>query len=213
MASANHKGCRVTKVKRTFRIDKKLSAELDERNKRNGDFTVMVEEALRMYFESRKEVPPVPSVVAKVEPKAKPKYEPYDFEFSQWAWAELNRDYPDMNPPNLESWAKDVRLMRTKDNRTPDQLAFMWSWARKDEFWQSNILSMSKFRKQFDKLVAKAKSNEVKDKNDVFSSDAGTSRSPFHQPYGNTPGVAVVGGNESPSLGNGIQRATIGHDD
>ena len=38
------------------------------------------------------------------------------------------------------------------DNRTPEQVADVIDWCQHDEFWQDNILSPAKLRKQLDKL-------------------------------------------------------------
>jgi len=59
--------------------------------------------------------------------------------------------------PNLETWARCIRLMRERDGRTVAQIRYLWKWARGDPFWQSNILSPEKLRKQFDALVVKIK--------------------------------------------------------
>jgi hypothetical protein len=43
------------------------------------------------------------------------------------------------------------KIMRL-DKRTPEQLAEVIDWCQQDDFWQDNILSPAKLRKQLDKL-------------------------------------------------------------
>jgi len=57
--------------------------------------------------------------------------------------------------PNLESWAKNIDLMIQVDKRQPDEIEKVIIWCQKDEFWQDNILSTAKLRKQFDQLALK----------------------------------------------------------
>jgi hypothetical protein len=64
---------------------------------------------------------------------------------------------PSMKKPNLDSWANTIRLTREQDARQPDEITALFEWANKDGFWQSNILSPEKLRKQWDTLVVKRK--------------------------------------------------------
>jgi hypothetical protein len=56
----------LTKVSRTFRIDKKLSDALDAIHKRNGDYTFHLESALALYS-------PIKAVLDGKQVKAKAK--------------------------------------------------------------------------------------------------------------------------------------------
>jgi len=58
-------------------------------------------------------------------------------------------------------WANDIRLMVEIDNRDPKQIKEVIDWCQEDNFWQNNILSITKLRKQFDKLELKSK--EIKE--------------------------------------------------
>lgn len=49
-----------------------------------------------------------------------------------------------------------ARLLLDRDGYTPEQVVRMIRWATADEFWRTNILSMSKLREKFDQLQAKA---------------------------------------------------------
>jgi len=65
---------------------------------------------------------------------------------------------PGFKEPNLQSWAKDIDMMIHIDNRELSEIRGVIEWSQKDPFWQSNILSAGKLRKQFDQLKAKMKS-------------------------------------------------------
>lgn len=55
-------------------------------------------------------------------------------------------------PTVSKEWARDERLLISKDGRDPKLAEALIRWAQDDEFWRSNVLSMPKFRKQFDRL-------------------------------------------------------------
>ncbi len=57
--------------------------------------------------------------------------------------------------PNFDSWSNTVRLMREQDKLTHREICEVFSWANQDSFWQSNILSPEKLRKQFNQLQIK----------------------------------------------------------
>jgi hypothetical protein len=46
--------------------------------------------------------------------------------------------------------------MMRLDKRDPQEAAYLMTWAQNDHFWRANILSMGKFRKQYDKLKRQA---------------------------------------------------------
>ena len=62
---------------------------------------------------------------------------------------------PNHKKPNLQTWAKDIDLMIRIDTRTPEDIRRVIEWSQNDQFWQSNILSTAKLRKQFDQIWAK----------------------------------------------------------
>jgi len=49
-----------------------------------------------------------------------------------------------------------ARLLLTRDGKTVEQVAAAIRWAQADEFWRSNILSMSKLREKYDTLRLQA---------------------------------------------------------
>lgn len=65
-------------------------------------------------------------------------------------------------PPKITSaWRTSARLLLDTDHRPLQEALWMIDWCQRDEFWRPNVLSMPKFRDQYDQLVLKAKA-EVK---------------------------------------------------
>lgn len=52
----------------------------------------------------------------------------------------------------VEKWADTIRLMIEKDGRAAERIRAVIKWSQADSFWQNNILSPDKLRKQFDRL-------------------------------------------------------------
>jgi len=52
----------------------------------------------------------------------------------------------------LNEWTNNVRLMREQDNHTIEEIDSLLQWSQKNNFWQSNILSMGKFREKWNTL-------------------------------------------------------------
>ena len=59
---------------------------------------------------------------------------------------------PDHKEPDLQEWAYDIDLMIRIDKRDPEVIKKIIIWCQQEEFWQNNILSTSKLRKQYDQL-------------------------------------------------------------
>ncbi|MDP1991017.1 MAG: hypothetical protein Q8K00_08330 [Syntrophales bacterium] len=62
--------------------------------------------------------------------------------------------------PNIQTWAKDIDRMIRIDGRTPENIRQVIVWCQVDPFWQNNILSPGKLRKQFDQLQLKMNGGE-----------------------------------------------------
>lgn len=65
--------------------------------------------------------------------------------------AEIERNggkKPSRTKKNLDA----ARLLIDRDGKTPDQIATAIRWCQSDEFWRSNILSMSKLREKYEQL-------------------------------------------------------------
>jgi len=59
-----------------------------------------------------------------------------------------------------KTWIDACRLMREKDERTPQEVEAIIRFSQSDEFWKSNILSMPKLREKFDQLWLKARKSK-----------------------------------------------------
>lgn len=57
--------------------------------------------------------------------------------------------------PDLQKWAKHIDLMARIDKREPEEIEKIIKWCQANAFWQNNILSTAKLRKQYDQLALK----------------------------------------------------------
>lgn len=87
---------------------------------------------------------------------------PDDLAIASWMFDQLLEINPDHRPPKLEVWANDIRLLRERDSRTPEQIRWLFAWANNHDFWRANIQSPAKLRKQWDTLVVQAKTEDQK---------------------------------------------------
>lgn len=55
-----------------------------------------------------------------------------------------------------KAWTDAARLLLDRDDRPIEEAERLIDWCQQDEFWRTNILSMSKFRTQYDQLKLKA---------------------------------------------------------
>jgi len=69
-------------------------------------------------------------------------------------FTDIRERQPNFKQPNFKVWEKDIRLTVERDNRTVAEVLSVWQWAHESDFWQANILSPAKLRKQFDTLQA-----------------------------------------------------------
>lgn len=70
---------------------------------------------------------------------------------------QIKQNIPQFKEPNIEQWAGELNKIVRIDGRTYEQVEWLIKWAQKDSFWQANILSPAKLRKQFDRLVIEVK--------------------------------------------------------
>ena len=63
--------------------------------------------------------------------------------------------HPEHRHPDLNKWAGEIDRMIRIDKRTPERIEAVLRWSQADSFWQTNILSPEKLRKQFDQLEIK----------------------------------------------------------
>ncbi len=70
------------------------------------------------------------------------------------------KNNPNAKEPNWQVWAKNIDLAIRVDKRTVEQLETVIDWCQKDGFWSTNILSTSKLRDKFDRLVLEMKKKD-----------------------------------------------------
>lgn len=71
--------------------------------------------------------------------------------------ADLIEENTGRRPRPGKRWADAERLLFSRDDRDPAQAERLLRWCQNDEFWRSNILSMTKFREKYDQLLLTAK--------------------------------------------------------
>ena len=86
--------------------------------------------------------------------KNKKEYSPESVEFrlSQFLLDLILERKPNFRKPDLQGWAVYIDRLIHLDKRSPEQLEAVIHWCQQDDFWQNNILSTEKLRKQIDKL-------------------------------------------------------------
>lgn len=129
----------------------------------NGDVTV------KELLEKRKS----PTGIGKGKGKGKGSVSENKFSADDLAFASLMEKQIDdlgigAKPPNLNSWANEVRLTRERDKRTHEDMRRVFQWANNNDFWSRNILSPAKLRKQWPKLVADMKYTPRKDEGENY---------------------------------------------
>lgn len=67
----------------------------------------------------------------------------------------INSRNGNFKKPNIQLWAADIDKMIRLDKRNPCGIMNIICWSQADHFWQNNILSAGKLRKQYDQLQMK----------------------------------------------------------
>ncbi len=80
-----------------------------------------------------------------------------DLKLAHWMFDLVLGLHPKHKPPNWRRWCREIRLMRERDARSPEQIAVLFRWANAHAFWSANILSPGKLREKWDKLVIQRK--------------------------------------------------------
>lgn len=68
----------------------------------------------------------------------------------------------------IKNWGNTIRIMIERDKRTVEEIESLIKFSQNDDFWKSNILSMDKLRKQFDRLTLQAKQKEPKKESEII---------------------------------------------
>ncbi|WP_312630983.1 replication protein [Pantoea piersonii] len=73
---------------------------------------------------------------------------------AQWIFSRVQVITPTAQEPNWPAWANDIRLMRVSLTVSHREICEVFTWANSNQFWQTNILSPLKLRKQWATLKA-----------------------------------------------------------
>lgn len=98
------------------------------------------------------------NIYSSVKPeRAKFKYSEKDMKLAEKLKELVSNLYPQTaEKANLESWANQFRLLHESDGYNYREIGEVMLWALNDDFWQKNIRSADKFRKQFEQLKVKS---------------------------------------------------------
>ena len=70
----------------------------------------------------------------------------------------IAENFPQHTAPTeaqMMEWAREAELIQRRDHHSWEQIRELLEWSQADSFWRRNILSMQKFRKQWNQLDAK----------------------------------------------------------
>ena len=76
---------------------------------------------------------------------------------------ELQRNNPAFRPPTgpkRSKWDNTMKLMLTRDKRSPADMERIIRWCQADSFWKGNILSADALRKHFDRFLVQSKAGK-----------------------------------------------------
>lgn len=91
------------------------------------------------------------------------------FAFAKGMYSLIKKVAPQSKEPNFEKWSDVIRLMNKNDKLDIHEMANVFRWANQDSFWRTNILSPSKFRKQYSVLHAKWLDNSGEGQESAFA--------------------------------------------
>ena len=74
---------------------------------------------------------------------------------SELLFSLIRKQDPKHKNPNLQKWAIHIDRLIRLDSRSVEEIEKVMRWCQEDGFWQNNILSTEKLRKQYDQLKLK----------------------------------------------------------
>ena len=69
-----------------------------------------------------------------------------------YLFEKIKERLPNKKEPDFQKWADEVRKAVELDGVPIERYKQVLDWSQKDDFWQANILSTNKLRKQFDTI-------------------------------------------------------------
>ena len=85
--------------------------------------------------------------------RSKLKFETHHLKLAELLYKQIQNNLPNAKEPELDKWANEFRLMMERDKRDGEEIQDLIIKTQNDNFWKKNILSPSKLRKQYDRLV------------------------------------------------------------
>ena len=98
---------------------------------------------------------------------------------AQFLSDKIFENFPKRTAPTkgeLMTWARDADKIHRIDGHSWEDIRDLLAWSQADSFWKPNILSMGKFRKQWNQLIAKkqaggqTKADQLRNRNAAFLS-------------------------------------------
>ena len=69
-----------------------------------------------------------------------------------YLFEKIKERLPNKKEPDFQKWADEVRKTVELDGVPVERYKQVLDWSQNDDFWQANILSTNKLRKQFDTI-------------------------------------------------------------
>ena len=85
--------------------------------------------------------------------RSKLKFETQHLKLAELLYKQIKNNLPNYPEKDLEKWANEFRLMMERDKREGEEIQDLIIKTQNHHFWKKNILSPSKLRKQYDRLV------------------------------------------------------------
>lgn len=85
--------------------------------------------------------------------RSKLKFETHHLKLAELLYKQIQNNSPNYKEPNLEIWANEFRLIMERDKREGEEIQDLIIKTQSNDFWKKNILSPSKLRKHYDRLV------------------------------------------------------------
>ena len=85
--------------------------------------------------------------------RSKLKFETHHLKLAELLYKQIKNNLPNYPEKDLEKWANEFRLMMERDKREGEEIQDLIIKTQNHHFWKKNILSPSKLRKQYDRLV------------------------------------------------------------
>jgi hypothetical protein len=76
-----------------------------------------------------------------------------ELRLAEYLFKYIQRNNPEAKEPNFQKWAHDFNKAIRIDKRSVEKLKDLIKFSQNDSFWHRNILSASKLREKYDKLI------------------------------------------------------------